>query len=892
MGQNVLRGTFVDSITGAPLPFVNAVYDEAGHGVTADLNGRFELTTVVPVERIIVSYVGYKPAIFTISESMRQQEARYPLRQQHVDIEAVYVTSAENPAVLLLRRALAKRSLHSPRALPGYRFISYNKMLVTIRDTATSNVDNGPFPHERDADATTHYLIINETVSRHFYRRPNTSVDSVISTRTSGLRRKSLPIVAGSMQSISFYNEDLTLLGSKYVNPFSPGGLMHYSYTLQDTMVGQGGDSVVAVRFQPKRTSHSSALSGVLYIAIGEYSLRNVIAYSSMDDRSGTFHIAQNYRRKGSHTWFPAELRTKVVMTGSDLYITNETHISDITIDTVVRERVSLPLTSIVLAEADGLTVERTLDQYRATPLNYTELNTYRVTDSLSDTYKFENWADLATDFLDGYLWLKYVKLDLLSLLDYNSFEGFRLGVALETTSLFSSRFRLGGTYAYGFADREHKYGARIGARVWPQRDGWLDVRYSHDVATPGQPSFDEDRRGIAGSFYVRRMDYRSGAHLSLQGYISRKWQATLSVGYHRYTNLAGYGIPQVQDGGIYVAGADDYTLLTPRISLRFYPNLPLVQYPDGVRPLLSSPVRFFVHLQQGFEPIHRRARYTKLDPNTGARLALAEAYRNVAVTGATPVAVTNCLNFGSPENPDVMWQFREAVHGLADGCAELGIPVSGGNVSFYNQTGTEPILPTPVVGVLGVINDVAERIGHTLGTVDGPEDLYVLGATFDEFGGSIWQQVSGGGLNGMPPAVDLANEQKLVELFSGPRVVTAAHDVSEGGLAQAVAELAMTSGDGVGVDIDVAAVHEDPFVALFSESASRAVVATTDGAALEGRARELGIPCVKLGRTNTDKQLRVAGQFDVPVAELREAWAGTLPEIFGHAVGANSVVE
>ena len=212
--------------------------------------------------------------------------------------------------------------------------------------------------------------------------------------------------------------------------------------------------------------------------------------------------------------------------------------------------------------------------------------------------------------------------------------------------------------------------------------------------------------------------------------------------------------------------------------------------------------------------------------------------------------------------------------------------------MSFYNQTGTEPILPTPVVGVLGVINDVAERIGHTLGTVDGPEDLYVVGATFDEFGGSIWQQVSGGGLNGMPPAVDLANEQKLVELFSGLRVVTAAHDVSEGGLAQAVAELAMTSGDGVGVDIDVAAVHEDPFVALFSESASRVVVATTDGAALEARARELGIPCMKLGRTNSDKQVRVAGQFDVPVAELREAWAGTLPEIFGHAVGANSVVE
>ena len=111
--------------------------------------------------------------------------------------------------------------------------------------------------------------------------------------------------------------------------------------------------------------------------------------------------------------------------------------------------------------------------------------------------------------------------------------------------------------------------------------------------------------------------------------------------------------------------------------------------------------------------------RYTKLDPNMGARLALAEAYRNVAVTGAKPVAITNCLNYGSPENPDVMWQFRESVHGLADAAVELSIPVSGGNVSFYNQTGEEPILPTPVVGVLGVIDDVHKAIGNELGTVD-----------------------------------------------------------------------------------------------------------------------------------------------------------------------------
>ncbi|MDD7582785.1 phosphoribosylformylglycinamidine synthase subunit PurL [Corynebacterium sp. 32222D000AT] len=282
--------------------------------------------------------------------------------------------------------------------------------------------------------------------------------------------------------------------------------------------------------------------------------------------------------------------------------------------------------------------------------------------------------------------------------------------------------------------------------------------------------------------------------------------------------------------------------------------------------------------------------RYTKLDPNMGARLALAEAYRNVAVTGARPVAVTNCLNFGSPENPDVMWQFREAVHGLADGAVELGIPVSGGNVSFYNQTGEEPILPTPVVGVLGVIDDVAASIGHNLGTAED-EVLILLGSTQDEFGGSIWQQVSGKGLSGLPPQVDLANEAKLAEFFHGNSDITAAHDVSEGGLAVTAFEMAKRNR--VGVELDLAAVHDDEFVAAFSESASRALVATTKdkAEAVLQRAQELGIPATQVGKTTAVDSL-ILGQTAVPLTQLVDAWSATLPDLFGHAVGANSVVE
>ena len=282
--------------------------------------------------------------------------------------------------------------------------------------------------------------------------------------------------------------------------------------------------------------------------------------------------------------------------------------------------------------------------------------------------------------------------------------------------------------------------------------------------------------------------------------------------------------------------------------------------------------------------------RYTYLDPNMGARLALAEAYRNVAVTGATPVAVTNCLNFGSPENPDVMWQFREAVHGLADGAAELAIPVSGGNVSFYNQTGETPILPTPVVGVLGVIEDVNAAIPHALPASGEEFTLVLLGETREEFGGSVWQDISGQGLAGLPPRVDLADEARLSAYFAGAEGISAAHDLSEGGLSQAVFEL--LDGSGLGAELDLSVVHSDAFTALFSESASRVLLAVSRDradAAVE-RAAAAGIPAVVVGSTTDTPEIAFAGER-VGLAELHEAWAATMPGHFGHATAPNAAV-
>ena len=283
--------------------------------------------------------------------------------------------------------------------------------------------------------------------------------------------------------------------------------------------------------------------------------------------------------------------------------------------------------------------------------------------------------------------------------------------------------------------------------------------------------------------------------------------------------------------------------------------------------------------------------RYCHLDPYAGAQLALAEAYRNVAATGATPVAVSDCLNFGSPEDPEVMWQFARAVEGLADGCLELGIPVTGGNVSFYNQTGDVPIHPTPVVAVLGTIDDVARRVPS--GWQDPGDNVYLLGTTALELDGSAWAGVVHGHLGGQPPTVDLERERALAGLLAAAAhegLVDAAHDLSDGGLGVALAEACLRFGVGARIVLDDVLARDgvDLATALFSETGGRAIVAVPREEDVkftrlcEGR----GYPVLRVGVTDaggaSGAELEIQGAFTIPLGELRDAFRAPLRALFG----------
>ncbi|GIG71021.1 phosphoribosylformylglycinamidine synthase subunit PurL [Phytomonospora endophytica] len=275
--------------------------------------------------------------------------------------------------------------------------------------------------------------------------------------------------------------------------------------------------------------------------------------------------------------------------------------------------------------------------------------------------------------------------------------------------------------------------------------------------------------------------------------------------------------------------------------------------------------------------------RFARLDPYTGAQLALAEAYRNVAVTGATPIAASDCLNFGSPEDPHVMWQFAQAVEGLAEGCAQLNIPITGGNVSFYNQTGMTAIHPTPIVAVLGVMDDVRRRV--PMGFTNDGDVIVLLGETYAELSGSEWAWSQHGHLGGIPPAVDLAGEQALAAVMKRAAEVehvSAAHDLSDGGLAQALVESVLRHKVGARIKLPD---HADPFVWLFAESTARALVCIPRGheKAFGALCEEHDVPWTPLGIVDSSAGgIEVVDHFAISTGELAEASEGTLPGLFG----------
>jgi phosphoribosylformylglycinamidine synthase len=298
--------------------------------------------------------------------------------------------------------------------------------------------------------------------------------------------------------------------------------------------------------------------------------------------------------------------------------------------------------------------------------------------------------------------------------------------------------------------------------------------------------------------------------------------------------------------------------------------------------------------------------RWCQLNPRLGAMHAVAEAARNVAASGARPMAATNCLNFGSPEKPEVMWQFSEAIDGLTVACNELGTPITGGNVSFYNETLGKSIYPTPVIGVLGILEDASRilKIGFReegdiivlldgAVTVSGAQHAAPLLDARREFSSSEYSKTISGIVAGEPPAIDLAAEKRLQECLvalAANGAVRSAHDISDGGIAVTLTESCFASPVGaqqaapqLGANVKLEGTTLPAEYALFGESGARAVVTVepTSLAAVLETARQYGVTAHKIGQVIGSDAFRIeykeSAVIDTSVAKLYDVWAHSL---------------
>jgi phosphoribosylformylglycinamidine (FGAM) synthase-like enzyme len=282
--------------------------------------------------------------------------------------------------------------------------------------------------------------------------------------------------------------------------------------------------------------------------------------------------------------------------------------------------------------------------------------------------------------------------------------------------------------------------------------------------------------------------------------------------------------------------------------------------------------------------------RFVYLDPFAGAQLAVAEASRNVACAGGVPIGATNCLNFGNPQKPDIMWQFVRAVEGMGAACRALDIPITGGNVSLYNETDGRGVLPTPVLGVVGLIED-ADTVVRRLFQAQG-DAVILLGTSAAELGGSEYLKVMHGLIRGVPPALDLSREaalQRVLVAGAAGRLFKSAHDCAEGGVAVTLAECCFSGPFGVSADLAPVVADGpgfDEVATLFGESASRAVVSVAAGReqdALDLASRH-GVPAVVIGRVGGERiRVSIAGRpvLDEAVAAAEQIWDGAIASRF-----------
>jgi hypothetical protein len=634
-----VEGRILDSRSRRPLAFVAIVYNEKGQGTVSNIDGEFSIELVEKIEFLKFSYLGYHSK-YIPGEDVRPGESLHiRLDQKAFDIEEVKVLPGINPAHRIIDLAVDNRNRNNPEKMQSFSYTSYSKMYFTVN---LDSIQAGIAEHERKGDSAAareasseiedmeefleeNHLFLMEFVSDREFMHPDRNRETVTASRVSGFSDPSFTLLASQIQSFSFYDELIMIWDRKYVNPISRGSTRRYLFLLEDTMYTEQNDTLFVISYSPLRGKNFDGLKGILHINSNGYSIQNVIAEAAEMQSIFRIRIQQKYEYIENKQWFPVQLNTDIMLSPEEANVNGQplvlvgigkSYLSDIRLNPELKKR-DFSHVEIEVEEGAHKREDAFWNHYRVSPLTRQDTNTYRLIDSIGEEAHLDRTLKIFETFASGYIPAGFLNIDYRSLIHWSKYEGFRLGMAVETNDKLSRSIQLGSKLAYGFGDRELKYGGHLRLNLNRRKDVFLKLSYDKDIVETAGWRFIEQSpitsSEIFRSFLIASQDNIVAKYLEFQFPALRylKVNTYLSQNTRQVTSDYRYTVSR-PEGDIQ---EDIFQITETGIRLKYAYREKFMETPRGSRISLgtSYPVLYF-NLHFGIPMFDGEYEYTKLE--------------------------------------------------------------------------------------------------------------------------------------------------------------------------------------------------------------------------------------------------------------------------------------
>jgi len=492
MGQFELKGRVLEQRSNTPLAFVTIMVNNQTQGSYSDIEGRFTVRSTEPIVSLRFSYVGYKPVVLKLENS---EFTVVYMERTTTNLGEAIVLAGENPAHRIIREVIERKEVNNPESDLPFTYESYNKFIFTANVDTSLFEDEQSFNSLDSTDKRTvdffkkQHLFMMESVSERKFLPPSDSRETVLATRVSGLKNAEFALLATEFQSFSFYEEEIKVGDNRYLSPIANGAINKYFFNLEDTIYA-APDTVFIISFRPSKGKNFEGLEGLLYINTRDFAIQNVIAEPFEKSTSLGIKIRQMYELIDGKKWFPVQLNTTLEMYGVKL---NNHHLMGIGRSYLKNIKIGAEVdkkeVKNIAVKMDPMASRRTDDYWiphRGDSLSEKEMMTYHVIDSVGKEENLDRRLKTFQALVSGRWPIGPVSLRLGQLMNYNAYEGSRLGLGAETNDRISERVIAGGYFAYGFMDKAWKYGADLRVKLSGLHAAWLEGHHINDVNETG----------------------------------------------------------------------------------------------------------------------------------------------------------------------------------------------------------------------------------------------------------------------------------------------------------------------------------------------------------------------------------------------------------------------